>query len=206
MRAFAIIPAAGRSSRMGRPKLLLPWGGATVIEHVLAAWRESRVERVVVVLHRDDQRLAELCAACGAITVAPDSPPPHMKDSIRHGLAVVAERFDPHDDDAWLVAPADMPGLTAAVIDRLIEAHAAGLAERGGARPVRAARYGSKPGHPVLFPWPLAAEVAQLGDDEGLDALVARHLVAYLDFDTAARPEDFDTPAEYERLRRRLGP
>ena len=31
-RSFAIIPAAGRSVRMGRQKLLMPWGDATLIE------------------------------------------------------------------------------------------------------------------------------------------------------------------------------
>jgi CTP:molybdopterin cytidylyltransferase MocA len=36
MQTFAIIPAAGRSVRMGQPKLLLPWGQTTLLEHVLA--------------------------------------------------------------------------------------------------------------------------------------------------------------------------
>jgi molybdenum cofactor cytidylyltransferase len=206
MRSFAIIPAAGRSRRMGEPKLLLPWGASTVIEHVLAAWRASRVDNVVVVLHRDDHRLAELCAERGAIVSAPETPPPQMKDSVRCGLDLVAGTCQPQDDDAWLVAPADMPGLSTAVIDRLIEAHAAELNQHSGHRPIRAARYGAKPGHPVLFPWPLAAEVARLGDNEGLDVLVARLGVEYVDFALQANPEDFDTPADYERLRSRLDP
>jgi molybdenum cofactor cytidylyltransferase len=206
MRAFAVIPAAGRSSRMGQPKLLLPWGAATVIEHVLATWRASRVEQVVVVLHHDDRLLAEVCAAGGAIVAAPVPPPAQMKDSVRHGLEVLADKFDPHADDAWLVAPADMPDLSTVVIDRLIEAHAAGLAARPPVPPIRAPRYGAKPGHPVLFPWPLAAEVARLGDAEGLDVLVARRGVEHVDFPAAARPEDFDTPDDYQRLRPRGEP
>lgn len=188
---------------MGQPKLLLPWGDSTVIEHVLAAWGKSRVDRTVVVLHRDDERLAELCTAGGALVTVPESPPPHMKDSVRQGLEVVAEKFHPQRDDAWLVAPADMPDLSADVIDRLLAAHAAGLARHSGSRPIRAPRYRGKSGHPVLFPWPLAAEVGQLGDDEGLDALVARHGVEHLEFADRAVPEDFDTPADYERLRGR---
>ena len=58
--SFAIIPAAGRSQRMGEPKLLLPWGQSTIIEHVLAVWCASRVEAVVMVVHPDDVRPAEL--------------------------------------------------------------------------------------------------------------------------------------------------
>lgn len=59
MRAFAIVPAAGLSRRMGAPKLLLPWGSATVIEAVVARWRASPVERIVVVVRRDDQPLQD---------------------------------------------------------------------------------------------------------------------------------------------------
>ncbi len=41
---FAVVPAAGRASRMGRPKLSLPLGGRTVLEHVVggSATRRSR--------------------------------------------------------------------------------------------------------------------------------------------------------------------
>jgi len=205
MRTFAIIPAAGRSTRMGQPKLLLPWGNSTVIEHVLAAWRGSRVDHVIVVLHRNDKKLADLCAACGAIALTPQQPPPEMIDSIRHGLEVVAQRFQPHDDDAWLVAPADMPTLNAEIINRLIEAHDAGILRPGVTPPIRAPRHGPKHAHPVLFPWPLAAEVASLGAGQALNALVARHGVETIDSPGDAVADDFDTPEEYQRLRDRLG-
>jgi CTP:molybdopterin cytidylyltransferase MocA len=52
-----------------------------------------------------------------------------------------------------------------------------------------------------LFPWRLAAEVGKLGDDEGLDALVARVGVTYLDFPRTAKPRDFDTPEDFKRVR-----
>lgn len=200
MQTFAIIPAAGRSRRMGRPKLLLPWGSSTVIEHVLAAWRASRVDHVIVVVDPSDRRLAELCKARGARVVVPDEPPAEMKDSVRLGLEW-AESRRPQNDDAWLVAPADMPGLNVQIIDRLIAAHEAGL----GSPCIRAPRHGTKRGHPVLFPWPLAAEVARLGADEGLNALLARHDAQWLEVAADASSEDFDTPEDYDRLRARFG-
>ena len=49
MAIAAIVPAAGRSERMGRPKLILPIGGATVIARVVAALRQGGAEPVVVV-------------------------------------------------------------------------------------------------------------------------------------------------------------
>ena len=39
MKLGVVILAAGASSRMGRPKLLLPWSGTTVIGHLLNQWR-----------------------------------------------------------------------------------------------------------------------------------------------------------------------
>jgi molybdenum cofactor cytidylyltransferase len=58
-RSFAIVPAAGRSARMGAPKLLLPLGDRPVIDWVLAAWTASRVTRTVVVVRADDAPLLE---------------------------------------------------------------------------------------------------------------------------------------------------
>jgi CTP:molybdopterin cytidylyltransferase MocA len=118
---------------------------------------------------------------------------------------VLQRAFDPSDEDAWLVAPADMPGLSTRVIDRLVDAYAAGLGTSAG-RCIRAPRQGAKSGHPVLFPWSLAAEVGRLGPAEGLNALVARNRVEYIEVDEGdVGGEDFDTPADYERLRARYG-
>src|SRR6476661_7000169 len=101
MQCFALIPAAGRSQRMGRPKLLLPWGNATLIEHVVTTWRASRVDHVITIHHPEDEDLANLCAKSGAFTVAPDSPPAEMKDSIRCGLKTAQQMFGAGGQDAW---------------------------------------------------------------------------------------------------------
>ncbi len=199
MQSFAIIPAAGESRRMGQPKLLLPWGRWTVIEQVLSAWHASDVTQIVAVVHPDDQPLAERCGAGGAIVVRPDEPPAEMKDSIRLGLERAAA-FGPHPDDAWLVAPADLPGLAPGVIDRVLAAYAASLSRPGAPR-IWVPRCGAKRGHPVLFSWALAAEVSRLAAGEGLNALVDRHDVGYVEVERTAIADDLDTPEDYERLR-----
>ncbi len=202
MQTFAVIPAAGRSQRMGRPKLLLPWGTSTVIERVLAAWRASRVDQIVVVVHPADAQLAELARKHDATVVQPNDPPEQMKTSIRLGLAEIARRFSPQETDAWLLAPADMPELSPEVIDRLIAAHAQSVAETAGAPPtIWAASAAGRRGHPVLFPWSLAREVERLAADEGPNALLARHAVRTIEAPPRAVLEDLDTPEDYERLR-----
>jgi molybdenum cofactor cytidylyltransferase len=192
-RFFAIVPAAGRSVRMGEPKLLLPWGETTIIESVLAAWRASRVTRMVVVLHPADAQLAAHCRSAGVVIVQPEIPPPDMKSSVRHALAWLTTHESPTEDDAWLLAPADMPLVTTAVIDAVITAH------NSAAPSIIAPAANDRRGHPVLFPWSLAREVAGLAEHEGLNALVKRHVVKELPWPNAQEIlTDIDTPAEYQ--------
>jgi molybdenum cofactor cytidylyltransferase len=184
---------------MGTPKLLLPWGtaGRTVIETVLAAWRASRVERTVVVTHPLDSELAATCRAAGAdVFVAPE-PPPDMKASVRYGLEYLARTASPADRDAWLVAPADLPILSTVTIDRVIAAYSP-----TSARAVRP-RHGEKFGHPVLWPWAAAGQIARLPENRGLDALLERTGFDPLECGAEGVGGDIDTPEEYRRLRDR---
>ncbi len=47
-----IILGAGASSRMGTPKLLLPWRDTTIIGHLISQWRELGAAQIAVVLRR----------------------------------------------------------------------------------------------------------------------------------------------------------
>jgi molybdenum cofactor cytidylyltransferase len=49
-----IILAAGASERMGRPKLLLPWGATTVLGHVIELWTTLHAAQIAVVQASDD--------------------------------------------------------------------------------------------------------------------------------------------------------
>lgn len=197
IRSFAIVPAAGRSLRMGRPKLLLPWRRTTVIQHVLAAWTASRIERVVVIVHPEDDDLASLCRNSGVDVVVPARAPPEMKVSIEHGLRYVEQTYGPAANDVWLLAPADIPGIGTSTIDQLLASHqdrrpAIAVPTQNGRR-----------GHPVLFPWPLAREVSELADDEGVNVLLRRHPVHEIACSEAGGLDDLDTPDDYRRLQNR---
>lgn len=200
MQFFAIIPAAGRSTRMGTPKLLLPWQSGTIIELVLEAWRSSSVGHVLVVVDPADLKLAEICRGAGADVIVAGSSPPDMKASVLVGLNDVEQRFAPTGDDAWLVAPADIPALSARVIDRLLTEHRAAIRSQYPTEilvPVHAGRRG----HPVLFPWNLAAEVGRLQENAGINQLLDRFSVREIDGPAAAIAQDIDTPDDYRRHR-----
>jgi molybdenum cofactor cytidylyltransferase len=178
---------------MGRAKLLLPWRGKPIIHHVLEAWQRSRVTHVVVVVRKDDRDLLNALSGFEAAIVAADPPPPHMKDSVELGLSYAECAYSPGPEDVWLLAPADMPRLSPGIVDRL-------LAEHDLAAPqILVPHAGGVNGHPVLFPWPLAREVAALGEDEGINVLRERfpsRLVAVED----GAFDDLDTPEDYRRL------
>lgn len=54
-----VILAAGASSRMGRPKLLLKWGDTTVIGHIIRQWQALNSSQIVIVHRRNDSLLLE---------------------------------------------------------------------------------------------------------------------------------------------------
>jgi molybdenum cofactor cytidylyltransferase len=200
-RYFALVPAAGHSIRMGQPKLLMPLSGQPVIAHTLAAWQQSVVDRVVVVVRADDVPLADLIRASPSIDlVIPPVPPPDMKASLGAALDHLAQHNSPTADDAFLVAPADMPRLSPAIVDRLIVRH-----QGDAKKTILTPSLNGKRGHPVLFPWPLAAEIFALGAEEGLDVVVNRHapvsvpcedLVCETEYPFA----DIDTPEDFRRM------
>lgn len=180
---------------MGRPKLLLPWQGRPIISHLLAAWQASGVTQTVVVLHHDDQELIALCRQAEVEVVLPATPPEEMKVSIRHALERIAARWQPEaGKDVWLLAPADMPELSPAVIDRLLAEHRPDKAE------ILVPVCDGERGHPVLFPWETAADISQLAPHEGVNALVARRGWRAVPLADRGLLRDLDTPDDYRRL------
>ena len=195
MLTFAIIPAAGVSARMGTNKLFLPWGSTTVIEHVLAAWRQSRVDHVFVVVRPDDRELPRLARGSDAEVVVPRSPPREMRESVAIALRHIQSQHRPSERDAWMLAPADMPGLTPTIIDHVLDAHS----EHDPA--ILVPEIDGKSGHPVLFPWSLQGLVDELPPGQGVRALLDTHRVRRVPCESPAIFADLDTPADYERLR-----
>src|SRR5438270_11455328 len=106
---FAVVPAAGRSTRMGRPKLSLPLAGSTVIQMVVAALRSGGADPVLVVVAPHTPELAELAEAAGAVVCRLPEATADMRATVMHGLDWLEERFHPRPDDDWLLAPADHP-------------------------------------------------------------------------------------------------
>ncbi|MDA7978285.1 MAG: nucleotidyltransferase family protein [Pirellulales bacterium] len=200
MRSFAVIPGAGVSRRMGTSKLLLPWGEITVIEHLLRQWHESCVDHIVLVTR--PQTLAGLERSRWSAferlqVVTPKPPPEEMKASVSRALDFICDQWVPQTEDIWLLAPADLVTLTSSMINSVVE----GFRGSGSAKELAIPRFTDKRGHPVLFRWKLASEVASLADHENLRSLVDKTSSRLEISMPGQAPRDLDTWADYESLR-----
>ena len=199
-RMFALIPAAGRSRRMGTSKLLLPWQGTTVIEQLIATLTRPDIAAVVIVMRPDDIPLQAAVQRTSAVAVIPDHEPPDMRDSVEIGLRAIRQRFAPTDDDAWLLIPADHPLLETEVLDDLLTCWSQRDCE------ALMPTFGHKRGHPTLLSWSLAARVEQLPPDVGVNALLrsSATLVTEWSTDHESVLADLDTPEDYARWQQKL--
>lgn len=193
---FAVIPAAGHSRRMGRPKLLLEFGGKTVIRRLLDVLDRPEIADRIVVIRPDDEPLRVEAAAAGARIVLPGVPPPEMRESVEAALAEIRLVHDPRPEDGWLLIPADYPLISSRLLDELIAAWH--CLRPGILVPVVEGRRG----HPVFFSWKLAAEVAAIPPDCGLNWMVRERQDQLVEYPVADRGAllDVDTPADYRAL------
>jgi len=197
MKSFAVIPAAGLSRRMGRPKLLMDWNGRPLIESVVATWQQSRVDVITVVVSPQDLPLQKLCSSLDCTVIVPPQQPPEMRDSVQYALNYLQRSESPSEEDCWLLAPADMPHLDSQTIDLLLDHY-----QQARAKTIFVPSHEGKRGHPVLFSWALAAEVQSLPTDVGLNYLLGQHPVTFVESDCRGTLQDLDTPDDYNELRR----
>jgi len=191
--SFAILPAAGHSARMGAPKLLLPWRGRPVIQHVLAAWTAA-VDCVALVVRADDRELIAACDDLGVDLVRPQPNPQDMKASIQAGLRHLEARYRPRPSDVCLIAPADLPRLSSAAIRCVLDAH--DVARPAAIVPV----VDGQRGHPILLPWAATTAVHDLQPHETLNSLLKRMPTREAICNDSSAFQDLDTDEDYARL------
>jgi CTP:molybdopterin cytidylyltransferase MocA len=165
-----VILAAGKSSRMGRDKARLSIEGEPAIERLVRIFAEAGLDPIVVV---GGDRIA------GA-TVVPGEPDGEMIDSLARGIEAL-----PLKVQAAVVQPVDAPFTSADAIRALV------------AKPNRARvlSFGGTPGHPVLVPQALFAEIRKRPDG-GLRSLLAQ--AEQVPWDRTALA-DLDTPEDLVR-------
>lgn len=200
----AVVAAAGKSTRMGTPKQLLPWGRSTVIAAVVDKLVHAGASPVVVVTGHAAGAVGSALANTSAVIVHNrDYHRSEMLHSYQVGLQYLeTERSGRRFLGAFL-ALADQPHISDQVLQALVTA-----AERNPDRIV-VPSHNYRRGHPVFLPHSLWKEVIALRDTEStLREVFVRHsrLIQYVTVDTPTVLRDMDTPDDYEALKPRSTP
>lgn len=188
------ILAAGASARMGRPKLLLPWGTGTVLAHLLEQWRQIAPGQIAVVCAKgpspvaieldrlkwpDDQRILNPAAEHG------------MFSSVQ--CAAAWGGWKP-DLTHWAVALGDQPLVQLQTLRDLLE-----FARSHPTQVCQPSRQG-RGRHPVVLP-AAAFALLRTSTAENLKQflLTTGQSVARCELNDPGLDLDLDVPADYER-------
>ena len=186
----AILLAAGKSERMGQNKLLLPFGGRTVIQRTLDSLIASRVGEVIVVLGSKSQEINQSIGGRRALVVLNPNYAKGMSTSLITGLGMVNSkaRF-------VMVALGDQPLITPRVYSQLIEV-ALG-SDKGIILPV----YKGERGNPIVISTRYRAEMLKQTGDVGGRELLKAHPEDVLEVlvDCEGVIVNINTEEEYEK-------
>ncbi len=195
-----LVLAAGASRRMGpdRNKLLEEVDGGPVVARVVSALREGGVERVVVVLGYEAERVRAALAGAATEFVHNEGWEQGMGTSLAAGAASLLSEDSEHLAGV-VVTVGDLPALRAAHVRAVVEGDALGPVS------IRVPTHAGRDGHPVVFGAAHLPALAALEGDRGarsiLDANTCDVERVAVDGDGTLR--DVDTPDALEEARRR---
>jgi molybdenum cofactor cytidylyltransferase len=175
---------------MGAQKLLLPFGGKTVVAHIVDQIIGSAVDKVHVVVGHEGRRVSrELSDRPVSVVTNPDYKS-GMLSSVRCGLTALLPECR-----AVLVALGDQPSVTSELIDRMVQSFAATQKQ------ILVPLYDGRRGHPVLFSANYRDEILTQYDDMGLRGLLRAHPEEVFDLSVSnsAVLSDMDCPEDYRR-------
>jgi molybdenum cofactor cytidylyltransferase len=183
-----LVLGAGGSSRLGRPKQLLPYGTGTLLGHTVSVARECGLAQVVVAL---GGAAGDVCAAVdltGTEVVVNDA----YGSGCSSSIAAAIGALDPGCDVLVLLL-GDQPGVTPETVSAL-------LAGRGDA-PFAVCRYDDGRGHPITFARETFSALAALHGDRGVWRLLEHAGDDVREVPIAGPvPLDVDTQDDYETV------
>lgn len=184
-RTSGLVLAAGGSRRLGQPKQLLPYRGATLLDHVIATARECGFDQLVVALGGAADEVRERVDLSGAEIALNPGFGAGCSSSIAAAMEIV-------EGDVLVLLLGDQPGVTADTVRALLDS-------RGDAG-VAVCRYADGRGHPFAFSSALFGELAALHGDKAVWKLLeSRDDVAEVPVPGPV-PLDVDTWEDYEAV------
>lgn len=192
-----VVLAAGKSERMGRPKMSLPWRDTTVIGQVVTTLISAGLDQVVVVTGggREDVELALSSLPQDWLVrpiVNPEYAGGEMLSSLQVGVATLGEQVE-----TALVALGDQPQMKGEVVKAILSAH------RTSGASLVIPSYAMRRGHPMLIARPLWAPLLALRPPQTLRDLIEAQSdqILYVNVDTPSILQDLDTPQDYREFK-----
>jgi molybdenum cofactor cytidylyltransferase len=178
--------AAGGSRRLGQPKQLLPFGDATLLDHVLGVARACAFDQLVCVLGGGAAEVQDAVDLDGVEVVVNEGFGTGCSSSIAAALPVIT-------GDVLVLMLGDQPGVTPASVRAL-------LAGRGKA-PLAVCRYDDGRGHPFAFSRAVFPDLAELHGDKGVWKLLERRVDQVVEVRVAGDvPLDIDSWDDYRAV------
>lgn len=193
----AIILAAGLSRRMGRPKMLLPWGGTTVLGQVAATLAAAHPALKIIIVTGGARAVvsAEVARLAQSLPVREIFNPAHeageMLSSLQAGLAAL-----PAETAAALVALGDQPQAETSTAQELLAAFELRRA------PLLIPSHNRRRGHPWLLRRDLWPEILAMRPPHTMRDFLNAHAaeIVYIECGPAVL-QDLDTPEDYEKIK-----
>ena len=185
-----VVPCAGASSRMGKPKALLTIHGTTFVQAVVDALSAGGCEPVLSIVP-DDPVIAEAARVTGARVLTNPHPGEGPITSMRLALAELQDSVE-----GVIYLAVDYPCVRAETVATLLNT------ARSTDAPLVIPTYEGSRGHPSFFRQSLFHELMDPTLDGGARTVVHRHLD---DAELVAVHDpgirlDIDTPAQYEAM------
>jgi molybdenum cofactor cytidylyltransferase len=170
----AVILSAGASSRMGRPKALLPYREGTFLEHLIDVTRHPRIGVTRIVLGAGAENI-QSAAKLDASTVVVNS---EWEKGQLSSICAGIRSLEGVSTDGMVLCPVDHPLVSARLVSDLVERF---YAEH---KAIVVPTYDSRRGHPAIFSSALYAELLAAPLDKGARAVVWAHAADVLEVPT----------------------
>lgn len=186
----AVVPAAGRSERMGAYKPLLTFGAQTAMELVVHSLRRGGVSEIMVVVGHNADLLQPLLEQLQVNVVYNNRYLEGMLSSVKAGVRMLTDKHS-----AFLLLPVDCPLVRPETIKSLVQAM---QPQFDVAYPV----YHGRRGHPPIISARCRLALLDWTQEGGMRAFLQQHAPNALNVpvEDECILFDMDTPADYRRL------
>jgi molybdenum cofactor cytidylyltransferase len=185
---WAIVLAAGLSTRMGTQKLLLPFGDKTMVEQVVENILNSGITQVLVVLGADHLKVADVLKSWPVQLVWNVNFQEGMHSSVISGVKIL-----PLNAKAVLIFLGDQPYISGKVMANVVESW------KSSGKGIIIPLYEGKRGHPPLYDLKYRHELSNLDPEFGLRSVAQKFPEEIFEVETFCPKivRDIDTKNDY---------